>query len=107
MQYTQNEQEIAYTSNYDFINSITNSKPQVILDVNDPSSTNDEKIFFDGIEPKRIFYNVIEPDDKTKILFEDGSPSKLVQPNRNLSSIDKNNQKEFAGYVLKSVGWLK
>tara|TARA_A100001015_G_scaffold305907_1_gene399326 strand:+ start:2084 stop:3292 length:1209 start_codon:yes stop_codon:yes gene_type:complete len=107
LQYTQNEQEIAYTSNYDFINSITNSKPQVILDVNDPSSTNDEKIFFDGIEPKRIFYNVIEPDDKTKILFEDGSPSKLVQPNRNLSSIDKNNQKEFAGYVLKSVGWLK
>lgn len=107
LQYTKNEQEIAYTSNYDFINSITNSTPQVVLDVNDPSSTKDEKYFFDNIEPKRVFYNVIEPDDKTKILFEDGSPSKLVQPNENLSSIDKNNQTEFASYVLKSVGWLK
>ena len=107
LQFTQNEQEIAYTSNYDFVNSITNSKPQVILDINDPASTRDEKYFFDGIEPKRVFHNVIEPDDKTKILFEDGSPSKLVRTNQNLSSIDKSNQTDFAGYVLKSVGWLK
>ena len=107
LEFTTGEKNLPFASDYNFINSITQDQPEIILDESDPYATSDEKYCLNHIDVKRVFHNVVRVNERTKVLFDDPSSPKFYPFKDTWLSIDKNNQKSYAEFVLKCVGWLK
>ena len=107
VQFATGESSIPYASNYELINSITHDRPMVILDIKDSWSTKEGKYDEFDLQAPRVFHNVIEPNENTKVLFDNPISTVYNKFDDDWLKITKNNQSQFASYVLKSVGWLK
>lgn len=100
----QEDVNLPFTSNYDFIKSITSTKIEEFIQ--SVPNRNDAGLW-ERFPVDKICYNVLDLNDNTKILFE--NKNQFVYHNLDQDWLLERNDKakDFAKYILRTVGWLK
>lgn len=95
---------LPFTSNYDYIKSLTNTKiEEPYGDILKDSTAG----FWQHFDVDKVCYNIVKLDDTTKVLFENKNQFVYHNLDQNWLFESDSKAKDFANYILRTVGWLK